>query len=138
MAESGWTTGTGAVATGAKGRGVRRPRTETDEGVSTVFACLAVGLLMAVTVIAVRLGGAMLSRQQAETAADLGALAGAGRILLGPVAACTVAGGVVVANRAVMTSCTASGLDLSIEVQVGLAWGGTAFAHARAGPITTV
>ncbi len=103
-----------------------------------MFACLAVGLLMAVTVIAVRLGGAMLSRQQAETAANLGALAGAGRILLGPVVACTVAGRVVVANRAVMTSCTASGLDLLIEVQVGLAWGGTAFAHARAGPITTL
>jgi secretion/DNA translocation related TadE-like protein len=109
-----------------------------DQGVSTVFACLSVVLFMAVTVLGIRLGGAMLGRQQAEAAADLGALAGAAQILTGPGPACGIAAEVVTANRGTMTSCRADGLDLLIEVQMAApAWGGTASAHARAGPVTT-
>ena len=120
-------------------RSTRRPtRSAGDQGVSTVFACLSVGLLMAVTVLGIRLGGAMLAREQAETAADLGALAGAAQILRGPGAACEIAGEVVTANRATMTSCRTDGLDLLIEVLLPApAWSGTASAHARAGPVTT-
>ncbi len=114
------------------------PDDARDFGVSTVFACLAVGLMMAVTVIGIRLGGAMLARQQAETAADLGALAGAARILQGSGAACAAAGRLVTANLGTMASCTVVGLDLLVEVHVPApAWGGTASAHARAGPVTT-
>ena len=110
----------------------------SDQGVSTVFACLSVVLMMAVTVLAIRLGGAMLARQQAETAADLGALAGAAGILSGADAACAMASAVVTANRASMTSCHADGLDLLVEVQMPApAWGGMASAPARAGPVTT-
>jgi secretion/DNA translocation related TadE-like protein len=105
---------------------------------STVFACLAVGLFMAVTVIGIRLGGAMLARQQAETAADLGALAGAAAVLRGPDVACAAAGDVVAANHGSMTSCAADGLDLLVAVEVPApAWGSRASARARAGPITT-
>jgi secretion/DNA translocation related TadE-like protein len=106
--------------------------------VSTIFGCLSVGLLLAVTIVAVRLGGAMLARQQAETAADLGALAGAAQILHGSAAACAAAGRVVTANSATMTSCTADGLDVLVEVDARApALGGIALAHARAGPVST-
>lgn len=111
----------------------------TDEGVSTVFACLAVGLMIVVTAVGIRLGGALLARQQAETAADLGALAGATQVLLGREAACSLAERVVAANRATLTSCAVNTLDLLVETQVPAAgWGGNAIAHARAGPVTTV
>ena len=106
-----------------------------DAGVSTIFACLSVGVLIIVMGIGVRLGGAMLAREQAETAADLGALAGAARMLLGPETACARAGVVARANRATVVSCRADSLDLLLEVQVPV-WGGSASAHARAGPVS--
>jgi secretion/DNA translocation related TadE-like protein len=127
-----------ATATTTGSAGVRATHAPADAGVSTVFACLAVGLFMAVTVIGIRLGGAMLARQQAETAADLGALAGAADILRGPGAACATAGEVVAANHGSMTSCAADGLDLLVTVEVSApAWGSNASARARAGPVTT-
>ena len=126
------------TATAAGSATDRAGQASADAGVSTVFACLAVGLFMAVTVIGIRLGGAMLARQQAETAADLGALAGAATILRGASAACATAGDVVAANHGSMTSCAADGLDLRVAVQVPApAWGSSASARARAGPVTT-
>lgn len=110
---------------------------EMDEGVSTIFACLAVCLMIVVTALGIRLGGAILARQQAENAADLGALAGAAAIMSGQTAACARAGQVVSANAGSMTACAADGLDLLVQVQVAVAWGGAATAHARAGPVTT-
>ncbi len=111
--------------------------TPGDDGVATVFACLAVGLLMVVTAVGIRLGGSMLARQQAETAADLGALAGAAAILQGADAACGKAGEVVAANHGSVRSCTAAGFDVLVQVEVPAAWGGRASARARAGPVTT-
>ncbi len=111
---------------------------ELDSGVATVFVCLAVALLLAVSAVGIHLGGAVLTRQQAETAADLGALAGAARMLQGVDAACTRAGELVALNRGFMTTCRADGLDLLIEVEVPVpAWGGVATAKARAGPVRT-
>ncbi len=111
------------------------PEGEAEDGVSTVFACAAVALLMAVTALAIRLGGATLARQQAETAADLGALAGASRIVQGSAAACALAREVVTVNRASMASCVTDGLDLMVEVHVPVQiWNANASAHARAGP----
>lgn len=106
---------------------------ECDAGLSTVFAALAVGVLMVVAGIGIRLGGAMLAREQAETAADLGALAGASKVLQGNVMACARAATVVTANGGVMRSCTLQGLDLLVEAEVG-SWGGAASGRARAGP----
>lgn len=107
-----------------------------DAGVSTIFGCLCVGLLLVVTGIGIRLGGAMLAREQAETAADLGALAGAARMLQGTDTACGRARAMVQANRATLVSCSADGLDLLLEVRTPT-WGGSAQAHARAGPVST-
>ena len=102
-----------------------------------MFGCLMVGLLIVVTAVCLRLGGAMLARQQAETAADLGALAGARDILQGNALACASAARVVDANRASMTSCLVEGLDLLVEVEApGGTLGGSASGRARAGPVT--
>jgi secretion/DNA translocation related TadE-like protein len=109
-----------------------------DAGVATVFAALVVGLLILVTGIGLRLGGAMIARQHAETAADLGALAGAARILQGEAAACARAAEVVEANHGAITSCTADGLDLLVQTAVPVpGWGDAATAKARAGPVTS-
>jgi len=111
---------------------------ERDDGTATVFTALAVGLLILVTGIGIRLGGAVLARQQAEIAADLGALAGAARVLQGAGAACARAGQVVSANRATMTSCAAAGFDLLVQVEVPVPQSGrSAASRARAGPMTT-
>ena len=111
---------------------------DRDEGVSTVFGAMMVGLLIVVTGVCVRLGGAMLARQQAETAADLGALAGAAEILRGPDAACAEVARVVTANRARLVSCVVDGFDVLVRAEVAApAFGGTAAARARAGPVTT-
>ena len=111
-------------------------RIDRDEGVATIFVCLTVGLLILVLAIGLRLGGAVLARQKAETAADLGALAGAARMLLGTSAACATATDLVVANGAQLMSCRAEGLDLLVEVSVPVpAFGDHATARARAGPV---
>ncbi|MGI8590396.1 MAG: pilus assembly protein TadG-related protein [Nakamurella sp.] len=55
----------------------------SDAGMATVFTALAIGVLILVAGIGLRIGGAVLARQQAETAADLGALAGAAHIWRG-------------------------------------------------------
>ena len=106
---------------------------------STVFACLVVALFLAIAAVGIRVGGAVLARQQAETAADLGALAGAARILEGQVAACAAAGAVVAANHGTMTSCSVDQLDLLVVANVSApALGGSASGRARAGPVTVI
>ncbi len=111
---------------------------DDDSGVSTVFGALTVALLIVVTAVAIRLGGAMIARHQAETAADLGALAGAVHALEGQVAACSAASAVVTANHGSLTACTLDGLDLRVEVSAPApTWGQNASARARAGPVTT-
>lgn len=108
---------------------------ENDAGVATIFACLCVGLFIVITGIGIRLGGAMLAREQAETAADLGALAGAAHMLEGTAVACARAGAIAAANRGTVVSCEVEGLDLLLEVRTP-SWGGSAQAHARAGPVS--
>jgi len=108
----------------------------TDSGVSTIFACFSVVLMIIITAGAVHLGGAILARQRAETAADLGALAGAAVALSGIDAACARAQTVIESNHGHLVSCAADGLDVLVEVQIPT-WAGPAGAHARAGPVST-
>ena len=122
-------------------RSPARPQSDERElhpesGVATVFACLCICLLIGVTALGVHLGGAVLGRQRAEIAADLGALAGAMRVLQGADAACARARAVVTSNGGIMTSCRTDGLDVLLEVRTHLAaWGDDASARARAGPV---
>jgi secretion/DNA translocation related TadE-like protein len=80
-------------------------------------------------------GAYLIAREQARTAADLGALAGAARAGLGADAACARAAEVVRANAARADSCVLDGLDLTLSVTTTTATGAAATAAARAGPV---
>ncbi|MEU7821428.1 Rv3654c family TadE-like protein [Catellatospora sp. NPDC049133] len=101
---------------------------------SSLYA-LGVGLVFvaAGTVVAVD-GAHLVAREQARTAADLGALAGAAAAIEGAAAACERAGRIVAANAATVTACRLDGLDLTLSVQV-VTGAGAAEATAVAGPV---
>ncbi len=98
----------------------------------------AIALIVAVTCGAAVVGSAVIGRHRAQAAADLAALAAAGRLALGRETAC--AWGVSIAEQMSgrVTVCTVHGLDVVISVDVDVAlgrWGvGTARGTARAGP----
>lgn len=101
---------------------------------------LAVGLvLLGAGLAGAAVGAAHVARHQAQSAADLGALAGAARVIEGPSAACTRAAELVTANGARLTRCEPDGLDLIVTVEVTPApvtgLGRAATATARAGPV---
>jgi secretion/DNA translocation related TadE-like protein len=101
---------------------------------------LAVGLvLLACGLAAAAAGAVSVARHQAQVAADLGALAGAGRAGEGAEPACARAARFVEANGARLVACELSGLDLSLQVEVPPpAFAGItrpAVATARAGPV---
>jgi secretion/DNA translocation related TadE-like protein len=109
-----------------------------DRGSASIWL-VAVGLaivtLAASMVVAARV---LVDVHRARAAADLGALAGARFAVEGAAAACRVADGVVVANRARLVDCRLAGLDLTITVEVtavGHGWGAPVRAAARAGPV---
>jgi secretion/DNA translocation related TadE-like protein len=101
---------------------------------------LAIGLtLVGAGVAGAAIGAARVGRHEARVAADLGALAGAVRVIEGESVACARAAEVVTANRGRVASCHAEGLDLVIVAEVtvtplpGLVR--HASAAARAGPL---
>jgi len=108
-----------------------------DRGVATVWAAGAVAVLLSVAVFGLHLGGAMIARHQAESAADLAALAGAAAVVSGERQACAQAQRVTDRMRVRLVSCEARGWDVLVEVatraggQLGL---GDATGRARAGP----
>ncbi|GAB4046184.1 Rv3654c family TadE-like protein [Catellatospora paridis] len=101
---------------------------------SSLYA-LGVGLVFvaAGTVVAAD-GAQLIAREQAQTAADLGALAGAAHAIDGADAACGRAAVIAAANAATVSACHLDGLDLTLSVQVVTA-AGAAEATAVAGPI---
>ncbi|BBZ64745.1 hypothetical protein MINS_01740 [Mycolicibacterium insubricum] len=105
---------------------------------ATVLAAVMIVALLCVAVLITTLGSAVAARHRAQTAADLGALAGAEALPAGPVIACQRAVAAVAANGASVTDCRVENLDVVLGVQtpVGLAVGNltTARASARAGP----
>ena len=106
-------------------------------GVSIVMlAVLVVGLLLAMG--AARLGGALIGRARAESAADAAALAAADRLALGGGAgeAREAASTTAASNDARLVSCDCAGTEAEVVVEVDVpAWGalsGPARARARA------
>jgi secretion/DNA translocation related TadE-like protein len=87
----------------------------------------------------VYLGSAVIARHRAQAAADLAALAAAGRLTQGAGAACAHAGAVAEAMYTAVVDCSVVGLDVVVAVDVTAALGrlgvGTARAVARAGPV---
>ncbi|MFC0526741.1 Rv3654c family TadE-like protein [Phytohabitans kaempferiae] len=119
------------------GRGTRRR--PADRGAATIVV-LAVGLiLIGLGLAGAAVGAARVARHEARTAADLGALAGAMRVLEGPETACARADELVSRNGGRLAACTVDGLDLVVSVEVEAAplpgFYGTARAAARAGPV---
>jgi secretion/DNA translocation related TadE-like protein len=107
---------------------------------ATVVACVCAMVLLVVTGAALQLGAALLARHRAETAADLGALAGAVLVLQGRQGACERAATVTAANGATMVSCALDGADLLATVTVSARLGplsATATGRARAGPVAS-
>jgi len=101
-------------------------------GVSIVMlAVLAVGLVLAMG--AARLGGALVGRARAESAADAAALAAADRLALGdgPGAARDAAAATAVSNRARLVSCACAGTVAKVTVEVDLPAWAALFGPAR-------
>ncbi|MTD17034.1 hypothetical protein GIS00_24160 [Nakamurella sp. YIM 132087] len=133
-----------AVASGTDARAThgKRPRIgrrDQDGGFATIQVCVIAMTLVAVLGLAVHLGAAALTRQRAEAAADLAALAAASWALRGADTACARAAVVAEQNGAAISSCRFEGLDALVETEctVGYPLTGTAHGRARAGPVTT-
>jgi secretion/DNA translocation related TadE-like protein len=106
-------------------------------GVSIVMlAVLVIGLVLAGG--AARLGGALVGRARAESAADAAALAAADRLALGDGAAAArqAAASTAASNDARLLSCDCAGTSAAVVVEVDLpVWGalvGPARGRARA------
>jgi secretion/DNA translocation related TadE-like protein len=101
-------------------------------------AIAMVAVLLVITVACVYLGSVVTARHRAQAAADLAALAAAGRLAQGTDAACAHAVAVAVAMQATVADCVVDGLDIVVAVDVTAAMGrlgmGAARAVARAGP----
>lgn len=112
-----------------------RARRGGDRGSGTVLLLALVAVLLVVAALLGLLAAAQLARGRAQTAADLGALAGATQLLAGgTVDPCAVAGQAVRRNGGTLAACTDDGQGvLTVGVVVRSATG-TASAWARAGP----
>lgn len=96
-------------------------------------------VLVLAAVTAVLVGSAMVTRHRAIAAADLSALAAAGKALAGETAACAAAAGIAEAMGARLTRCRLSGIiaevTVTVSAELGVVGLATAQASARAGPV---
>jgi secretion/DNA translocation related TadE-like protein len=111
-----------------------------ERGSATVWVLALSGVLAVIGVAAVLVGAATVARHRATAAADLSALAAAGRAVVGSPAPCATAADVAMANAAELTGCTVGAdavVEVSVSVPVRLTGLGVhrATAHARAGPV---
>ncbi|CAB4725591.1 MAG: hypothetical protein F2667_11915 [Actinobacteria bacterium] len=118
---------------------VRAQSQRPEQGAATVLAvaCLAVLLLLGVALGEV--AALVRAHRQAQSAADLAALAGAGAGAAGAGSdACDAAARIARANHARLVGCALSGADVTVTAEVsGPHWLGRAVdldASARAGP----
>ncbi|MFB9688445.1 Rv3654c family TadE-like protein [Amycolatopsis plumensis] len=116
------------------------PQAETrasDRGAATIWTAMAVAALAAVATFALWLGATVMARHQAESAADLSALAAASHASEGPARACELARWVADRMGVRLRTCRWQQLDALVEVEApGPALAGlpSPSAHARAGP----
>ena len=125
------------------GRGAAPATGAGERGSATVWLVALAGLLAVVGVATVLVGAAVVGRHRAGAAADLAALAGAGRAVLGDPAACAVATTVAIANGASMDSCRIGAgavveVHVRVPVRLGLLGTVSARGRARAGPAPPV
>lgn len=110
-----------------------------DRGAATLVAVAVIAVLITVTGGMAGVGAAVLTRHRAQAAADLAALAAAGRLADGIQSACAQAGSVAGAMGAAVARCELDGLDVVVAVEAPVGFGrwtlGPARAAARAGPV---
>lgn len=91
-----------------------------------MLVALWIGVLVMMAALGAAVGSAMATRTALASAADLGALAGASAALEGGDRACALAGRVVTANDASLTSCRLEAAEIWVEVTrpipPGLTW----------------
>lgn len=109
-----------------------------ERGGATVWLLAAGLVFVLVGLFGAAVGAARAARHQARNAADFGALAGAGRALDGPGAACARADELARANGGRLVACRLDGLDVIVTAEmrvVLLPWlAHSATATSRAGP----
>jgi secretion/DNA translocation related TadE-like protein len=112
---------------------------DSERGSATLISVAMMAVLLAITLGGSVVGSAVIARHRAQAAADLAALAAAGRIASGPQSACAWATSVAKANGAKATGCTVEELDVVVTVEVAVALSrigmASASAAARAGPV---
>jgi secretion/DNA translocation related TadE-like protein len=110
-----------------------------DRGAATIWTVGGIAVVMAVLAGVVVFAQAVVARHQVESAADLAALAAAGRAPAGEGPACAAAAGVAAHMHVGLSTCSLSGLDALVEVVLVppgvLGQFGSAAARARAGPV---
>lgn len=125
---------------GQRGRGGRASVDERsgERGSATIVGVGAVFVVVALFVVAVQLGAAVVTRHRAAAAADLAALAAAAHVIGGPGQACATARRVTDRMVVRLTSCELDEWDATVRVEASppglLGRFGTARATARAGP----
>ena len=111
---------------------------ESDRGVATVWAAVAVAVLAGIAVFGLHLGEALVARHHAESAADLAALAAAAHVLPSEQYACGQARRITDRMQVDLVSCRTQGWDVLVDVTAQppgwLGRLGAATAQARAGP----
>lgn len=118
--------------------GDRPARFRGDDGVASVWTATAAAVLLLTATVCVDVAAAVRARHVAAAAADLAALAAAGRTVDGPGPACALAADVAARNGARLTGCRLEGWDALVETRTP--WTGLlpvhdpAGARARAGP----
>jgi secretion/DNA translocation related TadE-like protein len=104
-----------------------------------VLAAAAVGVLVLLLGLGLQVGAATLARHRAETAADLGALAGAREVVRGRDVACARAQAVVAGNGARLVACSVEGWAVVVVAATSCVCvpsvSGDAAGRARAGPV---
>lgn len=127
-----------AASEDARDRTAGARRLVSDRGVATVWAAMAVAVLVAVVVFGVELGAAVVARHRIEAAADLAALAAAGHAVDGEPVACAYGERVAEAMHTVVVGCQVVGeevfVEVSARVQVPPVASADVRARARAGP----
>jgi secretion/DNA translocation related TadE-like protein len=115
----------------------RRPRPCGEHGSAAVLATVLVAVLLVVTVLGTAVAAAVVGQRRVETAADLGALAGASAVQHG-VPGCAAAADVVRRNGGVLSACGVLGPVVTVhatrKVPAVLGRTLTVGSTARAGP----
>lgn len=112
---------------------------EGDRGAASVVGAFVALTLVVVTALLVSVGASVAARHQAQSAADLSALAGAMALRSGEEAGCAAVRESAERMGAVTAGCVVEGWDVQVEVRVPimlLRFGSReAVARARAGPV---